>query len=73
METMENATKPDKEPDETRSGEGHSLDYSLYRQAYSICMSAKSNELRNKQRKTNLIWISLNVRLLHRKVCHLLS
>ena len=26
-------------------GEEHSLDYSLYRQAYSICMSAKSNEL----------------------------
>lgn len=55
METMENATKPYKEPDDTRNGDGHSLDYSLYRQAYSICMLAKSNELRNKQRKTNLI------------------
>ena len=27
----------------------------------------------NKQWETNLIWISLNVRLLHRKVCYLLS
>ncbi len=27
----------------------------------------------NKQQETNLIWISLNVRLLHRKVCYLLS
>ena len=26
-----------------------------------------------KYKETNLIWISLNVRLLHRKVCYLLS
>ena len=36
-------------------------------------MSTKSNELCDKQRKTNPLWISLNVRLLHRKMCYLLS
>ena len=37
------------------------------------CVSAKSYEFCNKQRKTNPIWISLNDRLLHQEVCYLLS
>ena len=40
---------------------------------FPLCVSAKSYEFCNKQRKTNPIWISLNDRLLHQEVCYLLS
>ena len=46
--------------------------YTGNRIAY-VCQKRVMNFAINKERKTNPIWISLNVRLLHRKVCYLLS
>ena len=40
---------------------------------YTIQMSERHNEYGCYKRETNPIWISFNVRLLHRKVCYLLS
>lgn len=65
LEETENTNETlDTARDKCKLGEMHGV------QSKGICetLRKRSSSTRNKQRETNPIWISLNVRLLHRKV-----
>jgi NAD(P)-dependent dehydrogenase (short-subunit alcohol dehydrogenase family) len=59
------------------SGIGFAMAGEFLDRGYGVILASSSRKnlaiAKRKQRKTNPIWISLNVRLLHRKACHLLS
>ncbi len=74
LETLENTTKQREEF--AKLGvprDGRHIKLQILAIGMHTCVTMDGYKRLRKHKETNFIWISLNVRLLHRKVCYLLS